>query len=117
MTEVSNKSVPDHIRFGVVPSLKLFAESLIHIYQTNRLRNKNFLDLKILELLYLLNGLAAEQQFANFLFRLTLPKKRNIKTCSSCPPIVNLVNTVYFCPCTKALSHDPIPPASPMVIP
>lgn len=80
VTEVSSKSVPDHLKFGVVPSLKLFAESLIHIYQTYRLRNKNFLSLKILELLYLLNSLAAEQQFANFLFRLTLPKKRNIKT-------------------------------------
>lgn len=80
VTEVSNKAVPDHLKFGVVPSIRLFAESLIHIYQTNQLTNKSFLNLKILELLYLLNGLAKEQQFANFLFRLTLPKKRNIKT-------------------------------------
>lgn len=79
VTEVSKKDVPDHLRFGVVPALRMFADSLIDIYQTNRLRNKNFLNLKILELLYLLNGLAQEQQFANFLFRLTLPKKRNIR--------------------------------------
>ena len=79
VTEISNKAVPDYLKFGVVPSLNLFAESLISIYQTQNLRNKNFLNLKILELLYLLNGLAKEQQFANFLFRLTLPKKRNIK--------------------------------------
>ncbi len=79
VSEISNKAVPDHLKFGVVPSVKLFAESLISIYQTQNLRNKNFLNLKILELLYLLNGLAKEKQFANFLFRLTLPKKRNIK--------------------------------------
>lgn len=79
VTEISKTTVPDHLKFGVVPSIQLFAESLISIYQTNQLRNKNFLNLKILELLFLLNGLAKEQQFANFLFRLTLPKKRNIK--------------------------------------
>ena len=79
ITEISKKAVPDHLKFGVVPSIQLFASSLISIYQTNQLRNKSFLNLKILELLFLLNGLAKEQQFANFLFRLTLPKKRNIK--------------------------------------
>ena len=80
VTEISNKTVPDHLKFGVVPAVSLFAESLIQIYQTKQLRNKSFLNLKILELLFLLNSLAKEQQFANFLFRLTLPKKRNIKT-------------------------------------
>lgn len=79
VTEISNKSVPDHLKFGVVPTLHLFAESLIEIYQNNQLRGKNFLRIKILELLFLLNKLSTEQQFANFLFRLTLPKKRNIK--------------------------------------
>ena len=80
ISEVSNKSVPNHLKFGAVPSIKIFAESLLTIYQSNQLRDKSFLRLKILELLYLLNTLAKEQQFANFLFRLTLPKKRNIKT-------------------------------------
>ncbi|MEM8908925.1 MAG: helix-turn-helix transcriptional regulator, partial [Bacteroidota bacterium] len=80
ITEISNTAVPNHLKFGIVPSVSLFAESLIRIYQTQQLRDKHFLQLKILELLYLLNGLAKEQAFANFLFRLTLPKKRNIKT-------------------------------------
>lgn len=80
VTEISKEKVPNHLKFGVVPSLQLFAESLISIYQTQQLRDKSFLNLKILELLFLLNGLAKEQQFANFLFRLTLPKKRNIKS-------------------------------------
>lgn len=80
VTEVSKKAVPDHLKFGVVPTLSLFAESLIEIYKGDQLQSKNFLRLKILELLFLLNGLGSEQNFANFLFRLTLPKKRNIKT-------------------------------------
>ncbi len=80
VAEVSRKAVPDHLKFGMVPSIQLFADSLIDIYQAQRLRNKHFLPLKIMELLHLLNGLEQEQQFANFLFRLTLPKKRNIKS-------------------------------------
>jgi len=80
VTEISNRAVPDHLKFGVVPNLRFFADALINIYKSKQLRNKSFLDLKILELLHLLNGLAKEQAFANFLFRLTLPKKRNIKT-------------------------------------
>ena len=80
VTEVSKKAVPNHLKFGLVPTVRLFADSLLQIYQHQGLRDKNFLKLKILELLHLLNGLAEEQQFANFLFRLTLPQKRNIKT-------------------------------------
>ena len=79
VTEIARTEVPNHLKFGVVPMLEMYAESLIHIYQSNQLRNKNFLNVKILELLFLLNTLAPEQQFANFLFRLTLPQKRNIK--------------------------------------
>ena len=56
VTEISTKAVPSYLKFGVVPSIRLFADSLINIYQANNLRNKNFLKLKILELLYLLNG-------------------------------------------------------------
>lgn len=80
ITEIARTAVPNHLKFGVVPMLETFAESLIHIYQGNQLRDKNFLNVKILELLHLLNHLAVEQQFANFLFRLTLPQKRNIKS-------------------------------------
>ena len=80
VTEISKEKAPDHLKFGEVTSVKLFAESLLNIYESNQLKNKNFLNLKILELLHLLNTLASEQQFANFLFRLTLPKKRNIKS-------------------------------------
>ncbi len=80
VSEISREAVPEFLRLGANPALQLFAESLLHIYQAQELFDKNLLQLKILELLYLLNTLVPEQTFANFLFRLTLPKKRNIKT-------------------------------------
>lgn len=80
VTEINKQATPSYLKFGVVPAVQLFAESLVNIYANQDLRHKRFLNLKILELLYLLNGLVPEQQFANFLFRLTLPQKRNIKT-------------------------------------
>lgn len=80
VTEISRKTAPTYLKFGVVPPLRHFMDSLLHIYQNQQLRNKNLLNIKILELLFLLNTLAKEQQFANFLFRLTLPQKRNIKS-------------------------------------
>lgn len=80
LTDLNKASVPDHLKFGIVPKLRLFADSLLDIYQTQQLSDPNFLKLKILELLYLLNSLTHNQEFANFLFQLTLPQKRNIKT-------------------------------------
>ncbi len=80
VTEISKTGVPGYLKLGAVPGLDLFAESFLQLYQTQQLRDKQFLDLKILELLHLLNSLVKEQDFANFLFRLTLPQKRNIKT-------------------------------------
>ncbi|MFK7936901.1 MAG: helix-turn-helix transcriptional regulator [Saprospiraceae bacterium] len=80
VTEIDKKETPSHLKFGIISPIQFYAKSLINIYSINRLRNNNFINLKILELLHLLNGLVPEQQFANFLFRLTLPQKRNIKT-------------------------------------
>ncbi len=79
VTKIDKKAVPDYLKFSNLPSINYFGESLINIYETQQLRNKAFLNLKILELLHLVNSLTTEQSFANFLFRLTLPKKRNIK--------------------------------------
>lgn len=80
ITEITKRGVSNHLKFGMVPNLRLFADALVSIYKGDHLKNKSFLELKILELLHLLNSLAKKQDFANFLFRLTLPKKRNIKT-------------------------------------
>ena len=80
VSNITKKDIPEFLKLGTVPTVRLFAQSLIQIYQSQHLKNKNFLDLKILELLHLLNGLITEQVFTEFLFQLTLPKKRNIKT-------------------------------------
>lgn len=78
--EIKRTNVPEYLKLGVVPTVNLFAETLIQIYQSKTIRDKNFLNLKILELLHLLNNLVPEKEFTEFLFQLTLPKKRNIKT-------------------------------------
>lgn len=78
--KITDKEVPEFIKLGIVPPIHLFAKSLIDIYHSKALKDKRFLDLKILELLHLINGLVTEQKFTEFLFQLTLPKKRNIKT-------------------------------------
>lgn len=78
--EIKRTNVPEYLQLGVEPTVNLFAQSLIQIYQTQTIRDKNFLNLKILELFHLLNHLVPEKEFTEFLFQLTLPKKRNIKT-------------------------------------
>lgn len=79
VTELDKKKLPNHIKFQVEPAVKLFSESIQSIYQNHQIKNKNFLQLKLLEMLHLINGLVEEQKLADFLFRLTLPKKRNIR--------------------------------------
>ena len=78
--EVNRINTPEYLKLGTVSSIQQFANSLIQIYGTSNLSNKKFLSIKILELLHLLNEQISAQQFAEFLFQLTLPKKRNIKT-------------------------------------
>lgn len=78
--EINRTKVPEFLKIGTVPTVNLFAQSLIQIYRTRGIRDKNFLNLKILELLHLLNTLVPEKAFTEFLFQLTLPKKRNVKT-------------------------------------
>ncbi len=78
--EVNRKAVPDHLKFGNVPSLQSFVAALLQIYGSHSIPQEGLLQLKILELLLLLNGLVGEERFANFLFQLTLPQKRNIRT-------------------------------------
>lgn len=79
VTKINQAAAPNHLKFGKVPLIHQFAKAIVEIYKNQRVKNKSILNLKILELLHLLNDLAGEQQFANFLFRLTLPQKRNIK--------------------------------------
>lgn len=78
--EVTREKVPEYLKFPITAPLKSFVEATLQIYEQHRLRTKGVLELKILELLLLLNHQNGDQAFANFLFRLTLPKKRNIKS-------------------------------------
>lgn len=79
VTEFGKKEVPEYLKLGTVPMMNLFADSLLQIYQNQTVNDKQLLRLKLLELLHLINTLVPEQQLADFLFRLTLPKKRRIK--------------------------------------
>lgn len=79
VTHFNRRPLPTYLKFETAPVLEVFSQSLVDIYQAHGIRRKQFLELKILELLHLLNGLAGPQQFADFLFQLSLPKKRNIK--------------------------------------
>lgn len=79
VTEFGKKAVPEYLKLGSVPMMNVFADSLLRIYQHQAVNDKQLLRLKLLELLHLINTLVPEQQLADFLFRLTLPKKRRIK--------------------------------------
>lgn len=78
--EIVKKDIPEYLQLGTNPTINIFAKSLISIYQPKQLKDKSLLRLKVLELLHLINELVSEQVFTEFLFQLTLPKKRNIKS-------------------------------------
>lgn len=77
--ELKQRAVPTHLKCPIPAALTAFADNLKGLYEQHGIRQKQFLDLKILELLHLLNGQFPEKHFADFLFRLTLPEKRNIR--------------------------------------
>ncbi len=79
VSEFSKEAVPNYLKLGEVPMMNQFAETLLLIYKNQPINDKSLLSLKLLELLHLINNLVPEQQLADFLFRLTLPKKRQIK--------------------------------------
>ena len=80
VTDIVRRAAPEFLKFDMVPSINLYADAVLTIYRDHAIQDKAFLKPKILELLYLLNSQIPEQSFANFLFRLTLPKKRSIKS-------------------------------------
>lgn len=77
--EIIRRQIPEYLKLGIEPTINLFAQSFIQIYQKQKLRDNSFLHLKILELMHLINGLVSEKKFTEFLFQVSLPKKRNIK--------------------------------------
>lgn len=80
VSEFSREEIPTHLKLAQSPNIQVYSHSLMQVYQSPGLGKAHFLPLKILELLHLLNDEVGEQQLANFLFRLHLPKKRTIKS-------------------------------------
>lgn len=79
ITEADRRAAPEHLKFVQFPAINSFVTSLLDIYGDGR-HGKQFLQPKLLELLHLLNAHSTDNTFAEFLFRLTLPGKRNIRT-------------------------------------
>jgi AraC-like DNA-binding protein len=80
LTDFNRHAVPSHLQLRLSAPVEFFIHSLINIYDNHGIKNKQFLDLKMLEMLHLLNQMTGEQRFADFLFQLSLPKKRNIRS-------------------------------------
>jgi len=80
LTNFAKDNATDHLKIKLVPSIQTFSEALINIYESRSIENKEFLNVKILELCFLIGESVQNQDFDNFLFNLTLPKKRNIKS-------------------------------------
>ncbi|WP_020570925.1 AraC family transcriptional regulator [Neolewinella persica] len=77
--EADHQAAPDHLKFEQFPAISTFVQSFLDIYGNGR-HGKQFLQPKLLELLHLLNAQSNDKAFAEFLFRLSLPRKRNIRT-------------------------------------
>lgn len=79
VTEANRNAAPDHLKFTPSSATTTFVQSFLDIYGQGH-HGKQFLQPKLLELLHLLNATRTDKAFAEFLFRLTLPRKRNIRT-------------------------------------
>ena len=71
---------PSYLKIPFTNQIQHFTDALMKMYGSKKKTPKPILHLKILELLHLLNQSDESKNFANFLFRLTLPERRNIKT-------------------------------------
>ncbi|MTB50587.1 AraC family transcriptional regulator [Lewinella sp. W8] len=79
VAEVSRASAPDHLKIRQSEAIKHFAEATLKVYGEGSL-GKELLPLKLQELMHLIAPAGGERAFVEFLFRLTLPKRRNLKT-------------------------------------
>lgn len=77
VTEVERDAGPNHLRFPASPSLQAFTAGTLGLAAGTL--SKPLLRLKTQELLHLLHQLTGSKAFARFLFRLTLPRRRNLR--------------------------------------
>jgi len=78
VTEVDRDAGPSHLHFPNTPVLETFTTNTLQTAKDGLL-SKPLLRLKTLELLHLLHGFIGSKTLAHFLFRLTLPKRRNLR--------------------------------------
>ena len=78
VTEVDRNQAPGHLHFPASSVLQAFVQGMLGA-TGNAPLTKPLLRLKTQELLHLLHGVAGSKAFARFLFRLTLPKQRNLR--------------------------------------
>ncbi len=76
--ETDHSAGPDCLKFPPSPTSQRFIGAFLDLYGAGR-HGKQFLLPKLLELLHLLNTQTDDNAFAAFLFRLTLPRQRNIR--------------------------------------
>ncbi len=77
-TEFQKEDSSQHLLLNSSPILDTFCKSLISIYKNTNYQQSALAPIKILELLHLLYQ--ENKNLSNFLFQLTLPEKRNIKS-------------------------------------
>lgn len=80
VVELPTHDLPEYLRLGLVPPMRAFTENLLQLYRGTNLGNENILRLKQQEMLQLLNEAVGAERLARFLFRLTLPRKRNLRS-------------------------------------
>lgn len=78
VTEVNRDNAPEFLKFGNSTTLDHFRDGILKMGESVAITNA-LLRLKTTELLHLLHGLSDRQTFAEFLFCLTLPKRRNLR--------------------------------------
>ena len=78
LTELQRQEPPIHLRFGARPDVALFADTLLQLYGSRTSADEQLLALKTQELLLLLARAHGEAAFTQFLFSLTLPRKRRL---------------------------------------
>lgn len=85
LAQVTNQQVDypntigDYLKFEQTKGIRHFVNALLEVYGNSKKFPKALLELKTLELLHLLNISSGQPSMVDFLFHLTLPKKRNIR--------------------------------------
>jgi AraC-like DNA-binding protein len=77
--EVTRESVPDFLKLRQSDAVKSFVQATLRVYGLRPL-GKELLPHKLQELMHLVAQEASERSFVEFLFRLSLPKRRNLKS-------------------------------------